>query len=289
MRELWIGGRALNLLILFSVMMSITVYILVSNRELSLIPLKQTVLLAVQSNISFGLFIGLVIGADSISGERERATLEAILLTPTSRRQIVFGKFLAALSPWPAALIFSIPYMVTLSQGDAVLGPALVWGAIVGTIVAAAFTSFGILVSIFANTNRTSLLVSILIYLLSLLPTQLPGETQAGTIGAFLQTANPLEAARQFLLNTLLNDKPFSEVSEFLLAPVLLAVILLALLFFYASSRIHLEGGRASLLPSRLRRSTSIAALACLIVGLSVTTISAARPQHAPTEGSHIE
>ena len=245
--ELWIGGRALNLLILFTVLMSITAFLLATNSELSLFTPQRMLYVTLQANITFGLFIGLIIAAESISGERERATLEGLLLTPTSRRQLVVGKFLAALSLWPAALILSIPYMAVLSQGDPVLGPALLWGGLLGTILAAAFTGFGMLVSIWSNSSRTSLFASLLIYLLSLLPSQLPGETQATPLGAFVQAANPLEATRQFLQKILMEGRPLDEVNTFFLAPALLTIVILGALFLFAAPRLRLEAGRLSL------------------------------------------
>jgi len=172
--ELWIGGRALQLIILFSIFLGIMSFVLASNSELSLIPPKEMVYLTLGAAINVGLFIALIIGADSISGERERATLEALLLTPASRRQIVVGKFLAAVSPWPAAFAISCPYLAVLSQGDEVLGQALLWGAVLGTLLAPAFTGFGMLVSIWSNSNKTSLFASLTLYVLFLLPTQFP-------------------------------------------------------------------------------------------------------------------
>ena len=245
--ELWVGGRVLNFLILFSVLMSITAFLLATNNELSLLPLKQTVFVALTAAITFGLFNGLIIAAESISGERERATLEALLLTPISRRQIVVGKFLAALSPWPAALILSIPYIAVLSQGDEVLGQALLWGTLMGSVLAVAFIGFGMLVSIWSNSNRISLFVSLLVYVLSLLPAQLPTEFQATLAGAFIAATNPLEASRQFLQKTLMESRPIGEVWIFLVAPAVLTALILGLLFLYAAPRLRLEGGRASM------------------------------------------
>ena len=106
--------------------------------------------------IAMGAFVSLVIGADSISGERERATLEGLLLTPTSRRQLVLGKFLAALSVWPAALIITVPFFSVLAQGGGVFGQALVWGVLLGSVMATAYTGVGMLVSFWSNSNKTS-------------------------------------------------------------------------------------------------------------------------------------
>lgn len=248
--ELWIGGRALNLLILFSVLMSITAYLLANNSELSLFSTRNTLFLALQAAITFGLFIGLVIAAESISGERERATLEGLLLTPTSRRQLVAGKFLAALSPWFAALIVAIPYLAILSRGDAALWQALFWGALVGTLVAVTFTGIGMLASIWSNSNRTSLFVSMLVFLLSLLPSQLPGEAMASILGALIQVANPLESARQFMQKTVSEGLPLDQVWSHLAAPAILAAIVLTVLFVVAAPRLRRQAGKV-----RIRRT----------------------------------
>ncbi|MGH2540670.1 MAG: hypothetical protein ACRDGK_09130, partial [Actinomycetota bacterium] len=74
--ELWVGGRAINLLILYSCLLGLMTFLLATNSELSLIPPKEMVFLTLLNTISFGVFIGMIIGADGISGERERGTLE---------------------------------------------------------------------------------------------------------------------------------------------------------------------------------------------------------------------
>ena len=192
--ELWIAGKALNLLILFACLMSLTAFLLATNSELSLTPPRLMIVTTLQAAITFGLFIGLVLASESVSGERERATLKKpLLLAPAGRRQIVAGKYLAALSPWPIAFLICIPYVVVLSQGDIALWPAVVWGALVGSIVIVAFTGIGILVSMLSNSSRTSLFVSLIVYLIALMPSQLPGEFQATPLGAFMRVINPLE------------------------------------------------------------------------------------------------
>ena len=143
--DLWTGGRVLLLLILFSLVMSVTSALRELESSLSLIPPVEMAFLTILSGISFGLFVGMVIGADSISGERERATLEPLLLTPAKPRQIVFGKFLAAMSPWPVTFLLTIPYVVVLAHGDNVVQEGLLLGALLGGLLAIAFTGFGML------------------------------------------------------------------------------------------------------------------------------------------------
>jgi ABC-2 type transport system permease protein len=239
--DLWVGGKALNLLILFGILMSVTAFLLATNSELSLTPPRLMIVTMVQSAITFGLFIGLIIAAESFSGERERATLEPLLLAPAGRRQIALGKFLAALSPWPIAYLFCVPYVITLSQGDLALWPALGWGAIVGTLTTVAFTGLGMLVSLWSNSSRTSLFVGLLIYIVALLPAQLPGEFQTTAAGAVVQTVDPLEAIRQFLIKGFVDVRPVEELWPLLYAPVLVNAVILGVLFLYAAPRLRLE------------------------------------------------
>jgi ABC-type Na+ efflux pump permease subunit len=256
--DLWVGGKALNLLILFGVLMSVTAFLLATNSELSLTPPRMMIVVMVQSAITFGLFIGLVIASESLSGERERATLEPLLLAPAGRRQIVLGKFLAALSPWPFAYLYCVPYVIVLAQGDFALWPALAWGAVLGTLTTVAFTALGMLVSLWSNSSRTSLFVGLLIYIAALLPAQLPGEFQATAAGALVQAIDPLEAVRQFLLKGFVDVRPVEELWPLLYAPIAVTVILVAVLFMYAGPRLRLEADspRASWLPWRIGEGT---------------------------------
>jgi len=70
--DLWIGGKALILTVIYSIVLGIMVYVLASSEELSLIPAKELVYELTKNAISVSLFICLIIGADSLSGERER-------------------------------------------------------------------------------------------------------------------------------------------------------------------------------------------------------------------------
>jgi ABC-2 type transport system permease protein len=262
------GGKAPILLLIFSVLLGLMTYVLASNSELSLIPPQEMVYETLKAAIAVGLFISMIIGADSISGERERSTLEGLLLTPTSRRQIVLGKFLAGISPWPVAMAIAIPYMYVLSQGnDELFRQAVPWGALLGTVLAPAFTALGMLASFWCNSNKTSLFTGLGLYVLFLLPTQLPGTAQTGVAGSLLQQVNPIAATNHFLSKILVNNRTLLEWWPFLIAPVVFAILVYGLLFLYASPSLRLEGGKSSRFWSYVGRRIGLAATACLIVG----------------------
>lgn len=281
MSDMWIGGKALILIFIYCVLMGLLSYVLASNSELSLIPPKEMVFLILQTALLVGGFIAAIVGADSLSGERERATLEALLLTPSSRFQIVAGKLLAAITPWPVAMITTIPYLRALSQGDEVFGQGVYWGFIFGTLLTIAYTGVGMLASIWSGSNRTSLGISLLIYILCALPVQFPGNTQTGVMGRFLKASNPMEAVDHVLEKLLVNNRTLDELTTYLQSPILMPILVLGVLLFYAAPRLRLDPG----IPwSSEKKRGRIASILLLVGLLSIggTPVAVAAPMTAP-------
>jgi ABC-2 type transport system permease protein len=272
--DLWIGGKAFNMILIYSILLGVMVYVYSFNTELSLIPPKEAVYEMLKNAMAFCMFVGLVIGADSLSGERERSTLESLLLTPVSRRQIVTGKFLAGISSWPVAFLIAIPYLYVLSQGDEVLVPAILWGALTGTVLVLAYTGLGMLVSFWSSSNKVSYFVSLGIFVLLLVPAELPGKS-AGAAGQFLQWINPMAAVNHFLSKHLVNYRPVSEFWTWLISSAVFLVLVSVLLFLYASPGLRIEGGRPSKLWLRLTRAVGISVLLVCLLASPVVSVRA--------------
>lgn len=283
MADLWMGGKALNLVLVFSILLGIVAFVLATNSELSLIPPKEMVFEMVRLSLAASGFICLIIGADSLSGERERATLEGLLLTPASRRQLVVGKFLAAVSPWPAALAISLPYWGLLAQGDEAFALAALWGSLLGSVVIPALAAVGMLVSYWSNTNRTSMFVSLGIYLVILVPTQLPGSAQAGSIGQLLKKVSPMEATYHFIEKIIVNSRTVNELTAFLFAPVVLAVVSIGALVWYFAPRLRLEAGRAGRRKAR-RGGMATALLLGFVLAASGASLAYAQPAQGASQ-----
>ena len=74
----------------------------------------------------------------------------------------------------------TIPYVWFLGRGVGVTGDALLTGFVVGTLLAIFLASLGLVISVFAGSNRVSLSLSLLILLALFAPTQLPAGAQKG-------------------------------------------------------------------------------------------------------------
>jgi ABC-2 type transport system permease protein len=247
LQDLWIGGRALMLLLVYTIVIGMMTFLMVKSSQLDLTPPKEMVWSTLQICMYVGVFMGLLIGADTLSGARERAMMETLLLTPASRTQIVLGKFLASVSPWPAALAVTLPCVWVVCQGEPILASSLMWTAVIGTMLIVGFTGLGMLASFWSNSNRTSLFISLSLYLLFLLPALLPGRAQKGLVGKFFQRSNPLAAADQLLERLIVNNQTLHTYGDWLQGPVAFLVVVIVLLFVYAGPRLRLQAGGAPL------------------------------------------
>jgi ABC-type transport system involved in multi-copper enzyme maturation permease subunit len=246
LRDLWIGGKGLHVVLLYTILLAIYSFLLASNAEVNLLPLKEMVLEMVKAAIAVCLLMGMMIAADTITSERERLTLEGLLLTPASRRQIVFGKFLAALSPIPIALVVTVPYLFVLSKGNPVFGVATLWLFVIGGLLVPALAAMGMLATIWSNTTKSSMLVTLGLYLMMLLPAEIirPGKVMTASElkkSLIIQSVNPVDAINKFLGRIIVLDAPPAEHWMLLAMPTLVGVFLLIVLFGVASPRLRLE------------------------------------------------
>ena len=113
----------------FSILVSAITYLGATSEGINFLEKRETVNLTLQVAVMFGALLALLAAADAISGERERGTLESLLLTPVPRRHLVSGKLLAALSLWFAALIVAVPYIWFLGRDVGAVDDALAAGA----------------------------------------------------------------------------------------------------------------------------------------------------------------
>ncbi|MEW6239735.1 MAG: hypothetical protein AB1564_02875, partial [Chloroflexota bacterium] len=169
------------------------------------------------------------------------------------------------------------------SQGDEVLGPAILWGALTGPVLVLAYTALGMLVSFWSNSNKVSYFVSLGIFVLLLVPAELPGKS-AGAAGQFLQWINPLAAVNHFLSKHLVNYRTLAEFWTWLISPVAFLIITCVLLFLFAGPTLRIEGGRPSKFWAKINRALGLSVILCIL--FSMTAFPALALQGEPPGGN---
>ena len=242
-RDLWTSGRGLILLFLFSVLLSAVTYLTSTNQALNFLEQRESVNLVLQFAVAVGVLATLVVGADGISGERERGTLETLLVTPVARRSIIVGKLIAALTLWFATFGVSIPYLWVLGREVGILGPALALGFGVGTLLAVGLGSIGLLISAACNSNKTSIAASIFLLLILFAPTQLPSGLPQGWFFEVLLRANPVASGLAYISALLVEGHAWTQDLSYLITPLLTAIIAGSALTFAGPQLVRLTRG----------------------------------------------
>jgi ABC-2 type transport system permease protein len=224
-RDLWTSGRGLILLFLFSILLSAVTYLTSTNQALNFLEQRESVNLVLQLAVAVGVLVTLVVSADGISGERERGTLESLLITPVSRRSIIAGKLIAALTMWFATFLVTVPYVWVLARGVGILGEALALGFCIGTLVAVGLGSIGLLISGVCSSNKTSIAASIFLLLILFAPTQLPSGLPQGWFFEVLLRANPIASALAYISSMLVEGHGWTQDLSYLITPLLTAII----------------------------------------------------------------
>ena len=243
LRDLWLHGRGLPLALAFSVLLSVVTYLAASNQSLNFLEVHEAVNLVLQVGVAVGSIITLLTAADAISGERERGTLESLLLTPAPRRELVLGKLLAALSVWVVLLVIAMPYIWFLGRNVGAVGDALGAGASVGTLVALSLAALGIIISALAATNRLSLSISLFVLLALFVPTQFPTGAQTGWFADLLLRVNPVSAALHWMGKVVVDGHSWGQDADWLISPIAGAILLTGVALFAAPRWMGLRGG----------------------------------------------
>jgi ABC-2 type transport system permease protein len=244
-RDLWIAGRGLPLTIAYSLLLSVITYLVATNAALNFLEQREAVNLTLQVGVAAAALLALLTAADAISGERERGTLESLLLAPVGRVDLVAGKGLAVLTLWGAAFLVAIPYVWFLGRGVGIVGLALVNGLLVALLLGSFLVGLGLLVSTFCSSNRLSLSVSFFILLALFAPTQLPSGAQGSWVGDLLLRIDPMSSGLHYLGRLIVDGRSAGQELSWLAGPAIAATLAVGGALV-ASRSLGLRGGAGS-------------------------------------------
>ncbi len=172
---------------------------------------------------------------DLTAGEKERGTMETLLVCPASRRAIVAGKFLAVFAFSYGSALWNLMWMAAgaLTIGTFLSGPivslgGLAWAVLLAIPLAALFSSLSVGLGVFARSTKEGQY-----YLLPIMLATLPLSLYAMTPGVKLTpalSAIPISGLSMILQNLLaVSGEPISALSWLLGVGSLLACVGLAL------------------------------------------------------------
>jgi ABC-type transport system involved in multi-copper enzyme maturation permease subunit len=193
--ELLLSQRGLAWLLAIAVALSTFGLLLVSNTELSLLDNAQVVYDMLGIVTALAALLAIVVGVDTIAGERERGSLVPLLLTPASRDSVLFGKLGGVAIVWAVMYVLALPYLWAVgSTGQNLIDGALTL-AILGTPVVLGFGFLGMGLGARLASTRGGLLTGLVVLVLSASPLLIGPSLRQSAIGHAFDSVNPFSAA----------------------------------------------------------------------------------------------
>lgn len=233
--ELLLGLRGLAWLLATTIVLSGFALLLVGDTELSLLDNAQVVYDMVGIVTALGALLALIVGVDTIAGERERGSLVPLLLTPVSRDGILLGKLGGVAVAWVVMYALAVPYLWAVGSTGQNLAEGLLTLALLGTPVVLGFGFFGMGLGARLAMARSGLLIGLIVLLLAASPLLLGPSLRQSAIGRAFDAINPFSAAVNAYDAVIIDSQPIAAQATNLAVTVVW--LALALWFARASFR----------------------------------------------------
>jgi ABC-2 type transport system permease protein len=241
--RIWLGWRGLALLLGFSIILSLFTVLLSLDPEINVLSQRTMVELSLQATILTGIIAVVLLGADSVSGERDQRSMESLMLTPIPRSHIATGKLMAILTLWVGMVPIAIPYLVLFAKGTDLILEALLLLIATGSLIVTICASISVLVSSLVRSNLVSFIIIFVVILLLAAPTQLPGSIQKLPSVYWFVLSNPVTAISLYQ-GKVLGGEPWIDNLVLLISPIFVLLLFTHFGPRFLNSWISLEGGR---------------------------------------------
>jgi ABC-2 type transport system permease protein len=229
--------------VISAIVLSLMSYLLLTDAELSLLDQSEMLYIIASLAVGLGLLVGGILAGDSIAGERERGTLEGLLLAPVGRGPLMLGKIGAIVAAWLLVFAISVPYVLVVGSGTGLSGPALLYTFLLGTLCVAGFTSLTVGISCLASSGRNVTLAALAIFIGMAAPTLLGTVLQNSWFGTIYNASSPFAQVR-LSLDSVIVDREGLAVQLPHLGALVTFVVLAGAFAAIAARRISLEGSQ---------------------------------------------
>jgi ABC-type transport system involved in multi-copper enzyme maturation permease subunit len=220
-------------LLIASLLFSVTSYLLLTNKELSL--LDQTELLWLLGKIIIGvaLLIVTVDASSIITGEFEKETAESLFVSPLRLKDFVIGKLLASLTLWAAIFIVSIPYILVTSAGSNLAVAFLAYVALLGTLGILGLVFLIFAVSLLFRSSKNTLTTSLILLLGLSIPAVFTSTLKTDVVSQAISKVNPIDTIFSSLDNVLVDYQlSLAQNWQYILPLVIFCALTFGILIF---------------------------------------------------------
>ena len=186
---------------------SIFSVLLVSNTELSLLDNAQAVYMMCGIVVTLGSLIAVIRGSDGFAGERERDTLEPLMLTPATGDALAMAKLIGIMFSWLILFVLSVPYLWAVGSTGQNLWSAIQYLFITGTLMVVIFAGVALALSSKTRSLKSALSMGLTLFLLAGSPVVIGTSLRQGTIGRVMDLLNPFAGALNSLDSVIIDSQ----------------------------------------------------------------------------------
>lgn len=241
-RESLFGVRGSMWAVVSALVLSLMSYLLLTDAELSLLDQSEMLYVVTSLSVGLGMLVIGILAGDSVAGERERSTLESVLLSPIRLGSLVAGKVEAVIAGWLLIFAVSAPYILVVGAGSTVAFSALIYTFVLGTLCVGGFAALVVGMSSLARSGRGVTLGALAIFLGMAAPTLLGTVLQKSWFGTIYNALSPFARVRLSLDSVIVDKEPLLIQLPHIAALVGFAALAVAFLAF-AAKRISFQGG----------------------------------------------
>jgi ABC-type transport system involved in multi-copper enzyme maturation permease subunit len=179
--------------------LSVFSLLLVSDTELSLLDNAQAVYMMAGIVMALAILVAIIRGSDGFAGERERQTLETLMITPVNAVDVGMAKLAGTYFSWLIFFALSVPYLWAVGSTGQNLWPAYGFLFFTGSFLVLIFGGFIMGLSARIRTFKGVLSVGLILFLVSGSPVLLGPSLRQTGIGRFIDVINPFGVALNML------------------------------------------------------------------------------------------
>jgi ABC-type transport system involved in multi-copper enzyme maturation permease subunit len=233
--------RASGWLIAAALIFSLVAYLLLTDKELSLLDQGEMLFTLAQVVLALGIVMSAIIASSILSSEIESGTFESLLLTPITHRRIATEKMISVITIWRMLYLVSIPYLIIVASGTSLGMSAVLNVGLYGTLFVSAISMISVTISWKLKSSKNSIMITMMIVLLMLAPSLFFGSSLKTDFGIALENINPVSHAVNSLDSVLVDNEQSLSQQFPHIWPVILFTGTCYLIFIYYTKHFEVK------------------------------------------------
>jgi ABC-type transport system involved in multi-copper enzyme maturation permease subunit len=229
-------------LVIVSLLFSFTCYLLLTDKELSLLDQTELMLLLGKIIIGVALLIVAIDASSIITTEFEKETAESLFLAPISVKDFIIGKFLSALTLWGLIFVVSLPYIIVSSLGSHLALAFISYIAFLGTLGIIGLISLIFAISLLYRSAKNTLTTALIVLIVFATPAFFSSTLKSNSFAQLFSAINPVDNIFSSLDNILV-DYQFSILQNWkFILPLFIFFLLMLGVLILSVKRFNKQG-----------------------------------------------